>query len=272
MKMRVSAWKVLFLTLTVSAFAPAADAQQPARPAAQATPAKATPGFTLRMSKSAPHTFTLKAKNAQVSAIAQALSKRLGAPVQLSPLMAKQTITIELEGVSLEGVLRVLAPQPFVDYVASGNDPQPKVLGVYLQALNERPPALNETIKNSVDTLLIEGDTEEGTEEYERKRRERAEPLRVSFQNNRLSVHAEKQPLSVVLYKVASELGVPFELGNDPNEVIDADFVDYPVDQAMRTLSPSVRLYYRADLLNFENTPIRITLSAAQTSPATAND
>jgi hypothetical protein len=260
------------LVLTLCAAAPASAAQQAGRPAGQSAAAKETPAFTLRASKSAPQTFTLKAKNARVSAIAQELSKRIGAPVQLSPLMAKQTITIELAGVNLEGVLRMLAPHPFVDYVASGQDPQPKVLAVYLQALNEKQPALNETIKNSVDTLLIEGDTEEGTEEYERRRRERAEPLRVNFQNNRLSVHAEKQPLSVVLYKVASEMGIPFELGNDPNEVIDADFVDYPVDQAMRTLSPSVRLFYRADLLNFENTPIRITLSSAYNAPATAND
>ncbi|HEX5709528.1 MAG TPA: hypothetical protein VFX96_19690 [Pyrinomonadaceae bacterium] len=288
MKMKVNVWTALVLSLfmagAVCASAPSAHAQQAGRkpagqPSAQTKPsdaakegAKGTSAFTLRASKDAPHTYTLKAKNAKVSDIAQELSRSLGAPIRLSPLMSKQTISIELEGVNLEGVLRMLAPHPFVDYVASGSDPQPKVLAVYLNALNEQAPALNETIKNSVDTLLIEGDTEEGTEEYERKRKERAEPLRVSFQNNRLSVHAEKQPLSIVLYKVASELGIPFELGSDSTEVIDADFTDYPVDQAMRTLSPSVRLFYRADLLNFENLPIRIALTSNANAPAAAND
>ncbi len=120
--------------------------------------------------------------------------------------------------------------------------------------------------------MLIEGDTEEGTEEYERRRKEMAEPLRITFQNNRLSVHAERQPLSVVLYKVASELGVPFELGSDTGEVVDTDFKDYTFEQAMRTLSPSVRFFYRADLLNFELYPIRIALSGNASAPATAND
>lgn len=271
MKTRVNAWKFFAAAVFAAALCAGARAQQTGAPAQAKPPAagaKATPGFTLRVSKNAPHTYTLKAKNARVSDVAQELSKRLGTPVRLSPLMSRQTLNIEIEGVALEGLLRLLAPHPLVDYVASGLEPQPKVLAVYLQALNETMPPLHETVKNNVDSLLIEGDTEEGTEEYERRRRERAEPLRISYKNNRLSVHAEKQPLAVVLFKVASELGVPFELGADPNEVIDADFTDYTVDQAMRTLSPSVRLFYRADLLNFENIPIRIALTSSSAAPA----
>lgn len=277
MKTRVNALKVLAAAVLAAALCAGASAQQggaasQTKPPAAGSAAKATPNFTLRVSKNAPHTYTLKAKNARVSDIAQELSKRLGAPVRLSPLMAKQTINIEIEGVALEGMLRLIAPHPLVDYVASGLDPQPKVLAVYLQALNETPPQLHETVKNNVDSLLIEGHTEEGTEDYERERRERGDPLRITYKNNRLSVHAEKQPLSVVLYKVAQEVGVPFELGGDTSEVIDADFEDYTVDQAIRTLSPAVRLFYRADLLNFENIPIRIALTSSAAAPAPAND
>lgn len=224
--------------------------------------AKENLSFTLRVSKATPRTYTLKATDAKVSDIAKELSRRIEAPVNLSPLMSRQRINLDLGGVNLEAILRMLAPHPYVDYVAWGHDQQPKVLAVYLYAMNENPPALNQTVKSSMEAMLIEGDTEEGTEEYEKRRKEMGEPLKVSYANNRLSVRSQKQPLSIVLAKIANELGVPFELSSDTTEVVDVEFNGYTIEQAMRTLSPSVRLFYRADLLNFESYPIRIALSA----------
>lgn len=258
---------------------PAAARQQqggatPAPPAAPAATAKQSPAkkdFTLSVSKAAPHTFKLRAKKALLTDVTDELSRRLKLPIRLSPLMAKQYVeNLDISGLNLEATLRMLAPHPYVDYVAGGEDfGQPKPLAVYLYAMNERPPSLNETVKNNVSALLIEGDTEEGTEEYEKRKREKPEPLAVTFTNNRLSVRAEKQPLSVVLFKIANELGIPFELQSDTTEIVDLEFNGYTVDQAMRALSPSVRLYYRSDLLNFETYPIRIAL-APPAQPAQA--
>ena len=255
--------------LTAALVAPAAAGQQgtaaqggakpPAAPARDA----AKP-WSVRMSKAAPHTFTVKAKDAKLSEISAELSKLLKVPVTLSPLMAKQNVTIEFSGMNLEGTLRMLAPQPYVDYVAGGEDsPQPKALAVYLQGMNERPPALTATVKGSSEAILIEGDTEEGVgDEEARKKREAEDPLRVTFAQNQLSIRARKQPLTVVLFRIATEIGVPFEMRWESPELVDVEFNNYSIDQAVRTLSPAVRLYYRIDLQTFHVQPLRLALLA----------
>ena len=244
-----------------------ARAQQPQRPAAddakQQPAAAAKLGFTLSVTKGPLRVYKLAAKNAKVSDIGAELARQLSVPVKLSPLMQQQRVTVEFSGLDLEAALRFLAPVPLVDYVAGGaDDPsgQPRPLAVYLYAVNEAPPALNEAVKSNVDSMLIEGHTEEGTEEYEKKKKE--EPLEISFANNRLSVRAEKQPLSVVLFKVAHTIGIPFEMNQPTSEVVNLNFQEYPVDQAMRSISPSVHFYYRADLSNAEKYPIRLALAA----------
>jgi len=245
----------------------AEESKQPA--AAAAADAKQQPaaanakGFTLRVTKQGPvRVYKLVAKNAKVSDIAADLARQIDAPVQLSPLMQRQKVTVEFSDLDLEAALRFLAPVPLVDYVAGGADDasgQPKPLAVYLYAVNEVPPPLNETVKSSSEAFLIEGHTEEGTEEYEKKKKE--EPLEIAFANNRLSVRAEKQPLSIVLIKIAGALGIPFELNHNATDVVDLNFQQYPVDQAMRSISTAVRFYYRADLSTFEKYPIRLSLS-----------
>jgi hypothetical protein len=220
-------------------------------------------GFLLRVDdKELIPTIKLIAKEARVSAVAAKLSSDLGVPVKLGPAIAKQKITLDLEGLTLEGLLRYLAPQPYVDYVAGGNDMgQPKALAIYLYGPNETPPSANETASNRNQSLFVQGDTgdtEEGTEEY--KKREEKEPLEVAFSDNRLSVRAEKQPLTTVLTRIAIELGVPYQVGSDMTEVLSVNFKGYPIDQAMRSLSPSIQFYYRADLTKFENQLTRVVL------------
>ena len=61
----------------------------------------------------------------------------LKVPVTLSPLLAKQTISLDFSGMNLEGALRLLAPQAYIDYVAGGDDMQAKPLAIYLQGYNE---------------------------------------------------------------------------------------------------------------------------------------
>ncbi|HWS52772.1 MAG TPA: hypothetical protein VN228_01485, partial [Pyrinomonadaceae bacterium] len=224
-----------------------------------AGPAKDARPWTVRMSKEAPHTFTVKAKEARLSEIAGELSKLLKVPVTISPLLDKQRVTVDFSGMNLEGALRLLAPQAYVDYVAGGGEPQAHALAVYLQAVNEKPPALTATVRGNSEAILIEGDTEEGVEDPDKKKEEE-EPLKVTFAQNQLSVRARKQPLTVVLFKIASEIGVPFELRWESPEVIDVEFDNYSVEQAARSLSPGVQLYYRLDLQTFGVQPLRLAL------------
>jgi hypothetical protein len=225
--------------------------------------AKDKPAWSVKMSRVAPYTFSVKAKDTPLGEITGELSRLLKAPVTLSPLMAKQRVTLDFGGLNLEATLRLLAPQPFVDYVAGGEDSaQPKALAIYLQGMNERPPSATATVRSNSEAILIEGDTEEGTDSEEQKKREEAEPLRVSFANNQLSVRAHRQPLSVVLFKIANEVGVPFELRYESPEVVDVDFTNYSLEQAVRNLSPDVRFYYRIDLQTFQVQPLRLALVA----------
>jgi len=75
-------------------------------------------------------------------------------------------------------------------------------------------------------------------------------------------VRAHKQPLSVVLFKIANEIGVPFELRYESPEVVDVEFSNYTLEQALRSLSPEVRFYYRLDLQTFQAQPLRMALVA----------
>jgi len=151
----------------------------------------------------------------------------------------------------------------------SGDGSQPRAIGVYLHALNERPPSLTEIVKGGSEAMLIEGDTEEGvgTEEEQRKRDE-ANPLKVAYAQNQLSVRARQQPLSVIVAKIAGEIGVPFEMRHTWTDPLDVDFKNYTLEQAVRALSPSVRLFYRSDLQTFQIQPLRMVLTAPATAQA----
>lgn len=218
--------------------------------------------WRLELSPGTPAMITLWAKDAPLAEIATSLGKKIKAPVFMSPLMEKQRVTVEINAVNLEGTLRMLAPQSYIDYEAGGDSLTPKPLALYLYGANEPAPSVTTIVKNSSQMLLVEGDTEEGTEEYEKRQQSEENPLRVTYDRRLLSVRAKKQPLSVVLYKIASELGVPFDMRADSTEVVDVNFTNYSVDQAVHALSPLVRFYYRTDLQTFEIQPLRLALVA----------
>jgi len=255
--------------------AAAARAQQAVKPEAPPAPASAPAqkpaaeraALRVKANKDAPGTFNIVAKDAKLTELAAELSRLIKAPVFLSPVMREQRVTVELAGANLESVLRMLAPHPYVDYEVSGDGGQPRPLGVYLHALNERPPSATEVVKGSNEAMLIEGNTEDGvgTEEEQQKRDEQ-NPLKVAYTQNQLSVRARQQPLSVIVAKIAAEIGVPFELRHMSNEGVDIDFKNYTLEQAVRALSPGVRLMYRSDLQTFQILPLRMVLAA----PATA--
>jgi hypothetical protein len=113
---------------------PAPPAKQtPAPRPAGTTPAAAKPLWSVKITKKSPITISLSSKDGSLSEIATELGKRLKLPVILTPLMQKQRITQEFEGLPLEGALRLLAPQVYVDYELSGDGAQPKPVGIYLQ-------------------------------------------------------------------------------------------------------------------------------------------
>ena len=236
----------------------------PAEQSAEEKTQKVKRAWSLKMSTESPHTFTLKAKDANLREITNELSRLVKVPVFMSPLLDKQSVSFDFSGINLEGTVRLLAPQTYIDYEIGGDDQvQPKALAIYLQAFNEKPPSTSQVVKGNSEAILIEGDTEDGVgDEETQKKREEENPLKVSFARNAISIRARKQPLSVVLFKVASELGIPFEMRYESTEVVDVDFNNYSVDLALRSLSPTVRLFYRTDLQSYETQPLRIVLAA----------
>ena len=237
-----------------------APAPQNAQTRSAADARAAEKNWSVRMSRAAPHTFTVKARDARPADIAGEISRLVKAPVSLSPLVERQKVTLDFGGLNLEATLRMLAPQSYVDYVTGGDDPeQPRPMAIYLQGMNERPPSLTAAVRGSSEAVLIEGNTEDDTDAQARKKEE--DPLKVTFANNLLSVSAHKQPLSVVLFKVANEIGVPFELRYESPEVIDVEFSNYSLEQAVKSLSPGIRFYYRLDLQTFQAQPLRMVLS-----------
>ena len=251
----------------VAAFAPAsffaapqAGAGQKPADAAQSQAKPAAKSWSVRMTRDAPHTFTVKARETPISEVAAEISKLTKVPLMLSPVVAKQKVTLDFGGLNLEATLRMLAPQGYIDYEAGGGGDEPKPLALYLHGHNERPPSTTAVVRGTSEAILIEGDTEEGTDTAEQRKREAEAPLRVTWANNQLSVRARKQPLSVVLFKIANEVGVPFEMRHESAELVDVEFQNYPLDQAFRSLSPGVRFYYRVDLQTFQVQPLRLAL------------
>lgn len=242
--------------------APKSDAQKGAA---------AQPLWRLSVSKEMPQTMTLKAKNAPLKDIAAELSKKLKVLVILSPLMQKQRVTMDFENVPIEGAVRMLAPLPYVDYEISGDPNEPQhLMGIYLYAFNEEPPDRNAVAKGSDEAILIEGNTEEGTDAYEKQRQQDDAPLVVKVDRNMLSVRARKQPLSVILYEIAHKVDIPFEMKYESSDLVDVNFTNYTLEQAVRTLSPNIRLYQRVNLTNYETMPLRLLL-VQPASSATIN-
>jgi hypothetical protein len=167
----------------------------------------------------------------------------------------------------------MLAPLPYVDYEMSGDgNTLPKLMGIFLYAFNEEPPSRTAAVKGSDEAILIEGNTEEGTEAYEKQREKDDSPLLVKFDRNQVSVRARKQPLAVVLYEIANKVDIPFDMKYESSDLVDVDFSNYTLEQAVQALaSPNVRLYLRTNLSNYESTPLRLSLLPPASSQQSIN-
>lgn len=216
----------------------------------------ADPPFSLKVSTEGMLTLSVKAADTPLARIAQELSKRLGAPVFVGPSLKERITNVQFEDLALEPSLNQLAPAVYIDYeVNSAPGAPPRAVGVYLYGYEDSPPSTNQVIKGNSEALLIEGHTEDFGDPANGD-----ESLRVAFENNNLTVRAKQQPIALVLHKIASELGIPFEMKEDGTELVDVNVNKMPVEDAFQLISPNARLYVRADLQRLERRAFRIIL------------
>ena len=193
-----------------------------------------------------------------MSEVAQELSRRLKVPVQLGKERQNELLTVEFSELTLEPALQLLAPQVYVDYEIDTGAMMPKPLGIYLLDANQGEPPLSQTGNGSTQSMLIEGNTEDGVE-TEQKQEE--QPLRIIFQNGLLTVKAKKQPLPLVLLKIGEEIGIPVDIQDQTVSIVDTEISKLPIEDVVRQLSPHIRLFLRADLTRAEKRALRLVLA-----------
>lgn len=239
---------------------PEADSKQVPK---ESKPA-AKPSFTVTVKTRPILNISLKADKAKMSEVAQELSKKLKTPVFLGPGRQDELISIEFSELTFEPALQLLSPSVYVDYeIDTGSTAPPKALGIYFYDLNQGEPPLTAVINGSSQSLLIEGNTEDGVEPAtdEEKKKVEEQPLRVSFLNNYLTVKARKQPLPLVLLKIGEQLGIPVDIQDQNISIIDTEISKLPIEDVVRQLSPNIRLFLRADLTRAEKRALRLVLA-----------
>ena len=248
----------MFLAFGVHAFA-----QEPAAKKPEQKPEK-KPAYVLTVRTQPILNLSLKAEKASMTEVAHALSEKLKVPVFLGPQRQKDLISIEFSELTLEPALQLMSPTVYVDYeLDTGSPNPPKALGIFFFDENQGEPPVTAVVSGSNQTMLIEGNTEDGVEPTtdEEKKKLEEQPLRVQYENYLLTVKAKQQPLPLVLVKIGEELGIPVDVQNERLDPIDVDFKKLPVDDAMRQLSPHIKLYYRADLTRAEKRALRLVLA-----------
>jgi hypothetical protein len=232
---------------------PEADAKKETKPAAKLP-------FELTVKTRPILNISLKAEKAKVSEVSQELSKKLKVPIFLGTERQNELLTIEFSQLTLEPALQMLSPTVYVDYEISSSEP-PKALGIYLYDANQGEPPLTAVVNGSTQSMLIEGNTEDGVEPESSEGEEKEKPLQINFKDNLLTVKAKKQPLSLVLLKIGEEIGIPVDIQELTSSIVDADISKLPVEDAVRQLSPNIRLFVRADLTRAERRALRLVLA-----------
>jgi hypothetical protein len=221
------------------------------------------PEFTLRVKTTPILNLSLKAEKAKLVDVSQELSKRLKVPVFLGPSLEKELISVEFNELTLEPALQLLAPAVYIDYeVNMATAVPPQAIGIFLYADNQSQPPLNAVVLGNTQSVLIEGNTEEGVEPQseEDKKKKEEEPLRILFEKNHLSVKAKQQPLSLVLLKIGEQLGIPVDIRYSSTNTVSTEINKLPVEDAIRQLSPNILLFVRADLQHAERRALRLVL------------
>ena len=240
---------LLSLGLTVIAVGQAKKTEPSAKSA------KPRPEYALKVTTRDIVGISLTAENAALPPLAAELSRKLKIPVILGKAAQQHRVTAEFKGLTLEPALHFLAPQVFVDYeINSAPSGQARPIGIYLNGFEDPEPAVGTIVPARTEALLIEGNTEDVPAPTDQV------PTKIRYEQNSLSVSAKQQPLTVVLYQIASELHIPFEMKWETTEIIDVNIDNLPLEEAMARLTPHVRLFVRANLQKFERKPFRMVL------------
>lgn len=223
----------------------------------------AKPKLFVKATSKAPFLITLRSTDVPLVTVAARISEQTKIPIELSPVMQAQRVTLNFKSIDLESLVRTLAPQPFIDYVVSGDpkEPQQKIVAIYLHAYNEDPPGASVATRDNFEAFILEANTDPEDESKPIVEEADKKPiLEVGYEKSLLSVSARRQPLTAVLYKIAELIGVPFDMQYVSVEFVDINFKDYALQDAMRSLSPQVRLYIRTDFQANETKPVRLVL------------
>ena len=200
---------------------------------------------------------SLKATDISLKAIAAELAKQLKIPVMVTPIAEKHMVTVNFSDLVIEPAMQMLAPQVFIDYeIDTTPGKQPRPVGIYLQGYNERPPAINAVVKGNSDVMVIEGDTEEGVDSKDGEN----EDLKIKFEDRQISIKSKKQPLIVVLYGIANQLGIPLEVKTEVEDLVTVNIIKSSLESALQELGPNIKLYVRADLMIGDRQPLRMVL------------
>ena len=222
-------------------------------------------GFSLRISSADLVTVSLRAEKAPLASIAVELSKKLQVPVHLGYSVSKLEVTADFKRLMLEPAMHALAPTVYIDYeIKYAPGQQPRAVGIYLGGYSDPPPAINAAVASNTQVFMVEGNTEDGPEAETSTKDglEKEKSLQVSYEANALTVKAKQQLLTVVLARIANELGIPLDIRDPNDDVVDLDLYQLPLEDAVSRLAPNVRLYVRADLQRVRRTPFRMVLVA----------
>jgi hypothetical protein len=261
----------VILTCGVNAFHASPRLQQnpkpnPATPKTDDPKSTPKPPFALSVKTKPILNISLKAEKARLGEIGSALSKRLKIPVIVSPELEKELVSTEFSELTLEPAMQLLAPSVYIDYeIRTGSGAPPRPLGVFFYGANQGEPPVTAIVTGSTQSILIEGDTEEGVEPETDEQRKKLEeqPLRVSYANSLLSVKAKKQPLVFVLLKIGEQLGIPVDIQSQSDAVVDVELNKMSVEDVVQQLGPNIQLFLRADLTRAERRALRLVLPEA---------
>ncbi len=246
---------LLTSALLLLAFAGLVSVQAQKQETPSRKPVKSQPAFSLQVSNQEIIGVSLKAENAPLPKVAAELSRKLKIPVMVGPSAQNHEVTANFKDLTLEPALHSLAPQVFVDYeINHAPGIHSRAIGIYLNGFEDPEPAISALVPAKSEAILIEGHTEDEPPPADE------EPTKIVYEQNSLTVSAKRQPLTVVLYKVANELHIPFEMKWETTELVDVNIDKLPLEEAMPRLSPHVRLFVRANLQKFERRPFRMVL------------
>lgn len=249
------------------------------RPAPSATPAPTPEPTTFKLTVTPQRLAILSAEKARASDIGLSIEKQIKVPVRMSPLVARQMITLKLDRVPLEQLLHALAPQVYVDYEVRWDRPAEDWVAIELTGFNEREP--NTPVEQKA-FLVLAGNTEDDTvtedtmardqaakdEEKLRKDPPREGPvLDVSVKDGLVSIRARKQMVTAILLDVASKAGMGFETRGQLDEAfIDLDVRGLPVEQLPATLArPNFGVLMRRNVTTGVSRPVAVLLGTEAT-------